>query len=257
MKLAVTGKGGVGKTTIAATLVRILARQQQRVLALDADSNPNLASSLGIPRGQAAGLLALPPDLTEWREDAAGKAYVYLRQTVPQIIDTYGVAAPDGACLLVMGLVEEAGKGCRCTAHAAARGITQDLVAEADVAVLDMEAGLEHLGRGTVEHVDVLLIVVEPYYRALQVAARTAALARELAVRRIVVVGNQVRSAADATAITEYCRNHDLPLLGTIPYDEAVLDAERQGQALFDYAPDSPAVRAIRALAETLAAVAV
>jgi CO dehydrogenase maturation factor len=252
MKLAVTGKGGVGKTTIAGTLARALARDQQRVLALDADSNPNLASSLGIPRRQLETLVALPADLTEWREDALGKAYVHLRQTVPQIIDTYGLTGPDGACLLVMGLVEEAGKGCRCTAHAAARGITQDMLAEADVAVLDMEAGLEHLGRGTVEHVDILLIVVEPYYRALEVAGRTAALAQDLQVRRIAVVANQVRSAADATAVGEYCRKHALELLATIPYDEAVLEAERQGLAPIDYAPHSPAVAAIRRLAETL-----
>jgi CO dehydrogenase maturation factor len=254
MKLAVTGKGGVGKTTIAGTLARVLAHDRQRVLALDADSNPNLASSLGISRERAAALVALPPELTEWREDAAGKAYVHLRQSVPQIIETYGVPAPDGACLLVMGLVEEAGKGCRCSAHAAARGITQDLVAEADVAVLDMEAGLEHLGRGTVEHVDVLLIVVEPYYRALEVAGRVAALAQELEVPRILVVGNRVRTTGDATAVEEYCRKHDFPLAGMIPYDETVLEAERQGLAPIDYAPDGPAVKAVRALVATITA---
>lgn len=256
MKLAVTGKGGVGKTTIAGTLARALAHDQQRVLALDADSNPNLASSLGISRDRMETLTPLPPELTEWREDASGKAYVYLRQTVPEIIRTYGVTGPDGACLLVMGVVEEAGKGCRCTAHAAARGITQDMLAEADVAVLDMEAGLEHLGRGTVEHVDLLLIVVEPYYRALEVAGRTAALARDLGVRRIAVVANQVRNAADAAAVSEYCRKHDLELIAAVPYDEAVLEAERRGLAPIDYAPDSPAVTAIRRLAETLAVTA-
>ncbi len=252
MKVAVTGKGGAGKTTIAATLARILARDHQRVLALDADSNPNLAVPLGLTREAAAQVVALPYDLAEWREDAQGKAYVELRQPLGQVIEGYGAAAPDGVSLLVMGNVEHAGAGCRCNAHAAARGISRQLVSEADVAVLDMEAGLEHLGRGTVEHVDMLLIVVEPYYRALETATRIRDLAVQLGVPGIVVVGNRLRGPEDEAAVTQFCRKHDLDLVAAIPFDETILAAERRGLAPIDFAPDSPSVEVIGNLAATL-----
>ncbi len=254
MKVALSGKGGVGKTTIAGALARILARQSQRVLALDADSNPNLATSLGIPREQAAQLPSPPHGLTEWRENADGKAYVHLRQSIPQFLADYGVAAPDGVQLLVMGPVIEASVGCRCEAHAMARGITGQLVAEADATVLDMEAGLEHFGRGTIEHVQLLLIVVEPYFRALEAATRIRDLAAQLAIAQILVVANRVRSPQDQAAVEQFCRTHNLELVASIPYDEAVLTAEQQGLAPLDYAPQSPAIRAIEQLAALLLA---
>ncbi|MDQ5850758.1 MAG: AAA family ATPase [Chloroflexota bacterium] len=253
MKLAVTGKGGAGKTTIAGTLARVLAcDHQRRVLALDADSNPNLAASLGIARDQIAQIAPLPSDLTEWRENETGKAYVQLRRPLPEVIEAYGVAAQDGARLLVMGKVEHAGAGCRCSAHAAARGISRQLMSEADVAVLDMEAGLEHLGRGTVEHVDVLLIVVEPYYRALETATRIRDLALQMELPRIVVAANRIRTPDEQEAVAQYCRSHDLQLVAAIPFDDAIPEAEQHGLAPIDYAPQSPAVHAIRDLAGTL-----
>ncbi len=258
MRLAVTGKGGVGKTTIAATLSRIMARGDERVLALDADSNPNLALALGLSREQAEGVAAVPPGLTEWREDAGGKAYVYLHQPVHQLIADYGAQAPDGVQLLVMGKVLRASIGCRCEAHAVARAITDHLLSGAgtvdvaDVTVLDMEAGLEHLGRATVEHVDLLLIVVEPYYRALEAGARIRDLALQLDLPGIVVAANRIRTPDDLKAVTQYCKDHDLDLVATIPYDEGVLAAEQQGLAPIDFAPESPAIEAINALAQAL-----
>lgn len=252
MKIAVTGKGGVGKTTIAGTLARLLAQRQQQVLALDADSNPNLALSLGIPPDRVRLMPSVPAGLTEWREDASGEAYVHLRQPVARFVADYGVTAPDGVRLLVMGPVRHAGVGCRCEAHAVARGITGHLVAEADVVVLDMEAGLEHLGRGTAEHVDILLIVVEPYYRALETATRIRDLAAQLELPRILVVANRVRTPQEEAAIVQFCRNHNLELVVAIPYDDAILAAEQRGLAPLDYAPQSPAMRAISDLATTL-----
>lgn len=258
MKLAVTGKGGVGKTTIAGTLARIMARNHERVLALDADSNPNLALALGLSREMAAGATEVPQGLTEWREDADGKAYVHLHQSVGQMVADYGVQAPDGVQLLVMGKVLKASIGCRCEAHAVARGITDHLLsgtgeaAVADVTVLDMEAGLEHLGRGTVEHVDVLLIVVEPYYRALEAGTRIRDLAVQFNLPRIAVVANRIRTTDDRQAVAQYCKEHALDLVAVIPYDEAVVAAEQRGVAAIDFAPHSPAVEAIGALADVL-----
>jgi CO dehydrogenase maturation factor len=248
MKIAVTGKGGVGKTTIAGTLARLLAQNRQRVLALDGDSNPNLAHTLGIPREQIAQLPAVPMGLTEWREDADGKAYVHLRQPVAQFISDYGVPAPDGVQLLLTGEVEKASAGCRCEAHAVARGITGHLVAEAEVVVLDMEAGLEHLGRGTTEHVDVLLIITEPYYRALEAVVRIRDLAAQLDLPHILVVANRVRTIQDEAAIGQFCQNHNLDLITTIPYDEAIVAAEARGLAPIDYLAQSPAIQAIQNL---------
>lgn len=254
MKIAISGKGGVGKTTIAGILTRLLAKQNQRVLALDGDSNPNLAHTLGIPRAQIEQLPAVPMGLTEWRETADGKAYVHLRQPVSQFIANYGIPAPDGVQLILTGEVEKASAGCRCEAHAVARGITGHLVAEADVAVLDMEAGLEHLGRGTTEHVDVLLIVTEPYYRALEAAGRIRDLAAQLELPHILTVANRIRTPQDEAAVYQYCQNHNLELVATIPFDEAVMAAEREGKAPLDHTPYSPAVQAIGELVQQLQA---
>ncbi len=133
-----------------------------------------------------------------------------------------------------------------------ARGITGHLVAEADLAVLDMEAGLEHMGRGTVEHMDTLVIVTEPYYRALDAAARIRDLARELGVPRSVVVANRVRTDGEREAVAEYCRRHELDLAASVPFDEAIIEAEAQGIAPVDFAPESPAVQAVRGLTRTI-----
>ena len=252
MKIALTGKGGVGKTTIAGILARLMGRDQQRVLALDGDSNPNLAHTLGIPRSQIERLPAVPMGLTEWREDAEGKAYVHLRQPVTQFISEYGIPAPDGVQLILTGEVEKASAGCRCEAHAVARGITGHLVAEADVAVLDMEAGLEHLGRGTVEHVDALLIVTEPYYRSLEAAGRIRDLAAQLNLPHILTIANRVRTPQDEAAIRHYCHKHDLDLVAVIPFDETIMTAEMEGQAVLDVAPYSPAVQAVGEVINTL-----
>lgn len=252
MKIAIAGKGGVGKTTLAGTLARLLARRRGPVLALDSDSNPNLALSLGLPQEEAGRVAAVGRGYTEWREDAEGHAYVHLTAPVSTLIADFGRSAPDGVKLMVMGEVLEASAGCRCSAHDLARGITGHLVEEADVIVLDMEAGLEHLGRGTTEHVDLLLIAVEPYYRALMTASRVHTLAEQLGLPRIAVVANRVRNEEERAAVEQFCAQHGLDLVALIPFDETVLEAERLGRAPLDHAPDAPAVRAMEALAEAL-----
>jgi CO dehydrogenase maturation factor len=254
MRIAVSGKGGVGKTTIAGTLARVLGQQQQRVLALDNDSNPNLAVSLGVSRAELAAAPPIPHGLTEWRQDESGKSYVHLHKPVAAFIADHAVAAPDNTHLIVMGEVLKASVGCRCSSHALARGITGHLVSEADVAILDMEAGLEHFGRGTTEHVDMLLIVVDPYFRSLETAARIQQLAAELGVPRIGVVANRVRTPAEHAAVAQYCRNHTLDLVAVVPYDEAILESEQHGQAPIDGAAESPATQAIAGLATLLRA---
>lgn len=253
MRLAVSGKGGVGKTTIAGALCRVIGRSQQPVLALDADSNPNLALALGLSPELNGELTAVPPTLGEWRTDKNDHAYVHLTIPVPQLKQEYGIPAPDNVTLLTMGNVDHAGVGCRCTAHAAARGIMGHLwQANGAAIVTDMEAGLEHMGRGTTEHADALLIVLEPYYRALEAGQRIKKLAIDLGIPRIYAVANKIRTEAEATAVRTYCQQHSIPLLATIPYDEGIIAAEMNGRVILDTQPDSPFVQAIEILANKL-----
>ena len=122
--------------------------------------------------------------------------------------------------------------------------------------VIDMEASVEHMSRGTVRHVDVVLVVVEPYYRSLETAGRVAPLARGLGIRHVYAVANKVRDAVDAAAVADYCAKHDLDLVARIPFDEAIVAADRAGKAVVDYAPDAPAVAEIHRLARWLATAA-
>ncbi|MDQ6858773.1 MAG: hypothetical protein M3Z65_07245 [Chloroflexota bacterium] len=121
-----------------------------------------------------------------------------------------------------------------------------------DISLLDMEASIEHLGRATPQGVDVLFVVVEPYYRALETASRIAPLARDLKIPRLITIANKVRDAEDARVIRDFCRLHDLELGLELQYDEAIRDADRRGKALIDAAPNAPTVTAVRAFAKTL-----
>ena len=123
-----------------------------------------------------------------------------------------------------------------------------------DITVMDMEASLEHLSRGTVRHVDVLLIVTEPYYRSLETARRTLPLARELGINHIYAVVNKFRGAEDEKAVTEFCRNNDLEIIARIPFDERVTRADLEGRSLYDFDPSSPVVKEAEKLAEALLA---
>lgn len=128
-----------------------------------------------------------------------------------------------------------------------------EIVSETDdITVMDMEASLEHLSRGTVRHVDVLLIVTEPYYRSLETARRTLPLARGLGINHIYAVVNKYRSAEDEKAVTEFCRNNDLEIIAKIPFDENVTRADLEGKSLYDFNSSAPVVKRVEKLAETL-----
>jgi|SRR5436190_11265006 len=140
-----------------------------------------------------------------------------------------------------------------CRAHATVRGLLGEIVAGAsDIAVADMEAGLEHLSRGTPRYVDAIVAVLEPYYRSLETAARVVELTRELGVGQVHGVANKVRDQNDRRAIDEFCRARGISLIGVVPHDEAILEADRQGHALLDRSPDAPSVQAIGSIADRL-----
>ncbi len=252
MRIAVAGKGGSGKTTISGVLARIMARDGHKVLAIDADPNPNMAVVMGVPREQAAQIKVIPRDMAEWREDDEGRAYVHLQMPLDQIASTYGLTAPDGIRMLVTGQITEAGVGCMCQPHAIARGLMANVGNWADTTVTDMEAGLEHLSRGTTEHADVMLVVVEPYFRSLDTGGRAADLAQELGIPKIFFVANKVQKDTDRRAVEAFSALKKFELIVAIPYDETMPESDRLGMSPLDFAPDSAAVQEIKRLAHTL-----
>ncbi len=248
MRIALAGKGGAGKTTISATLARLLAREGRAVVAIDADSSPNLAVALGVPRAAAGAGAALPPSLVSRRLDGPA-----LSQPLDGVLDRWSLRAPDGVRMLTMGAPAHAEQGCLCSAHATVSAVLADLGQQPGMdAIVDLEASPEHLSRGTARHADVLLLVGEPYYRALEAVRRLAALAAELPIPRVAVVANKVRSDGDAEAVGEFCARHDLEPIGSVPWSEDVLEADRQGLPLLDLAADGAAVEAIVVLLHRL-----
>jgi CO dehydrogenase maturation factor len=257
MLIAISGKGGSGKTTISGTLARALGQRGIDVLALDGDPQPTLALTLGIPHTEADLLPALPKDLLEVVAHPDGTKTRELRLSIPQIREDYGTKAADGVTLLIGGRVEHAARGCNCGTHAAMRSVLKELLSTREGVILaDMEAGIEHLSRATLTNVDVLLVVVEPFYKSIYTAEKVVELARELGIPRIVGVANKVRDEAGHTAIQAACERWKIPIIAEIPFDEALRDAEQARRAPMDVAADSPAVKAVRGLADALMPVA-
>ncbi|CAN5389053.1 carbon monoxide dehydrogenase accessory protein CooC [soil metagenome] len=250
MRVALAGKGGAGKTTVSAALARTWAADGRRVCAIDADSNPNLGTALGVPREAMAGLGAIPSALVSRRLDG-GPA---LREPVEALLDAYAAAGPDGLRLLMMGMPAHADEGCLCSAHATIAAVMADLGDDpATMTVIDMEASPEHFSRGTARHTDVLLLVTEPYWRSLETTRRMALLAAELPIARVAVVGSKVRHADDQALVEEFCDSHGLHLLGVVPRSESVVDADVAGRSLVDVAgADDPVVTAVQRLALVL-----
>ncbi|MBA4170345.1 MAG: AAA family ATPase [Chloroflexi bacterium] len=253
MRVGVAGKGGSGKTTIAATMARHLARSGFSVNALDGDPNPNLAIAVGVPPDEADRFRRIPPEEMEERPNGDG-ASMHFRQPFEKIVSEYGAVGPDGVRVLTMTGLLGAGKGCICGQHSTVRGVVAGLGEERpdDVTILDTEASLEHLSRGTVRHVESLVVVVEPYYRAMETMKRTVPLARELGIPQIWAIANKVRSAEDSAAIRDYCERLDIELLATVPFDDAVVVADRNRRSLIDHDPTAAATVAIMGAADRI-----
>lgn len=255
MRIAIGGKGGSGKTTITGTLARILAQEGHSILAIDADSNPNLATTLGLPPGTTAAATPLPRELLVDVIGEDGERRRTLSMPPAAVVYEYGVTGPDGVRLIIAGKVGLAGVGCMCGAHARVRNFLGEVVGgsvDGREIVVDLEAGLENFSRGTPRHVDIIVAVVEPYFRSMETARRVCELARELNIPGVYAVANRVRGEADRAAINEFCANHDVELVGCVPYDDTLLEAEREGIAPIDCDPRSPAITEIRSVARKL-----
>jgi CO dehydrogenase maturation factor len=239
VKIAVSGKGGVGKTTLSSGLARLWTAEGRRVVAIDADPDANLAIALGATAETDAACVPLVKwdDLIEERTGArpgAGGMF-RLNPDVDDVVERCGTDV-DGVTLLKMGTVERGGSGCMCSEGTFLKAFLHHLVVERDDAViLDMEAGIEHLGRGTAEGVDVLIVVAEPSMRSIQTAHQVRQLAHDIGVRQVVAVGNRVEDAEDEAYLREQLG--DMELLGVLPFSEAVRRADREGRSPFGTDP--------------------
>lgn len=250
MKLAISGKGGVGKTTLSALLAQVYADQNRQVLAADGDPSPCLAGALGFPDELRERLhpIAEMDELIEERTGAkpgASGGFFTLNPRVDDIPERFSVVHR-GVRLLEMGAVDLGGSGCICPESAMLKTlITHLLFRKDDVLILDMYAGVEHLGRATVDFVDAMIVVVEPTRRSLGTAVQIKKLAHDIGLTRLWLVGNKVRNEDEA----EFLRSETpgLPLLGMLPSDTAVQEADRLGIAVYDYVP------ALRQAAEEMA----
>lgn len=259
MKIATVGKGGSGKTTLAGTLARIFAERGQRIVAIDGDPNPNLALTLGMTPEAADHITYIPPGIMALVKDETGNSKLEPTMSNDALMQKFAVRANDGIDLIVMGKPAHgtAGTGCMCASHRAVRGLIAELTDIGEHTITDMEAGLEHLKRGTARNVDMMLVVAEPYYRSLEAALRTCELARELNIPFVKVVSNKARTEDDRAAITGFCAKHGLEMIGEVPWDEAFAKAEQRGVSPYDHAPDSIGIGAIRDIADRVAALAI
>jgi CO dehydrogenase maturation factor len=240
MKLAISGKGGVGKTTLAALLAQAYADAGREVLAADADPSPCLAGALGFPAALRARLrpIAEMNDLIYERTGAKPGTiggFFTLNPRVDDIPERFSVTHR-GVRLLEMGAVDTGGSGCICPEAALLKTLFTHLLFRKDeVLILDMYAGVEHLGRATVDFVDAMLVVVEPTRRSLGTAEQIKKLANDIGLRRLWLVGNKVRNPEEEAFLRT--ETPGLPVLGILPADLAVQEADRLGIAVYDYVP--------------------
>ncbi len=240
MKLAITGKGGVGKTTLTALLAQVYADAGRDVLAVDADPSPCLAGALGFPGELRARLhpIAEMDDLIYERTGAKkGQVggFFTINPRVDDLPERFSVTHR-GVRLLESGSVELGGSGCICPEAAILKTLfTHLLFRQDEVLLLDMYAGVEHLGRATVDFVDAMIVVVEPTRRSLGTAAQIKKLANDIGLTKLYLVGNKVRNDDEAAFLE--AETPSLPVLGFLPADLKVQEADRLGIPVYDHVP--------------------
>jgi len=255
MKIAVSGKGGVGKTLVAGVLAASFVKRNFKVLAIDADPSPNLALTLGIPTDQARKIVPVSENtrLIESKTKTEFGGVYRLSFSVDDVIKDFSVKSPYGVNLLVMGTVRSAESGCTCPANAVVRALLRHLLLERnEVVVMDMEAGVEHLGRGTAKHMDTMLVVSDSSFKSLETAKRICDLATEMGIKKVFLVGNRVADARESELIEQFAVKNKISLLGLIPYDKTIMKADMRGETPLKYFDASEGVVSIQKMGETL-----
>jgi len=237
MKIAISGKGGVGKTTLAGVMARILAKRGRKVLAIDADPDSNLASAIGLPKEALTKLLPIA-SMTSMIEERTGAkkgtfgSVLKLNPKVDDLPDEMGVNY-EGIRLLLLGCIPQGGGGCFCPENVLLKNLVRHLLVKREEAlIIDMEAGLEHLGRGSTGQVDALIIVVEPGQRAMNTARQIKKLGEDLKIKNMMIVGNKVNSEEDRRLVEEELS--DFPVLGYMSFNPKILQADKEGKSPFD-----------------------
>jgi CO dehydrogenase maturation factor len=251
LKIAVSGKGGVGKTTFSAVLARLLSSRGTKVFAIDADPDANLASAVGVSAGTEIVPLAHMREMIRERTEAGKEGYgvfFKLNPTVSDIPDKFYVEH-SGVKVLVLGAVQIGGGGCACPENVFLKALLNHLVLQRDeVVIVDMEAGIEHLGRATVMGINVLIVVIEPGRHSIDTARRINGLAEQIGIKRVMVVINKVRSPEEEKQVREHLDN--MKVLGAMHYDESALKSDLDGVSPYD--ASEGVVRDVEAIYENL-----
>ncbi len=253
MKIAITGKGGVGKTTLAAILSRIFAQEGYRVLAVDADPDSNLALAIGLPKEKIDKIVPISEmkQLVAERTNSTPGSFGKLFKMNPKVDDIpkrYCIKYND-VNILTIGTVDKGGMGCFCPENVLLKKLTSYLILQnKDVVIMDMEAGIEHLGRGTAHGVDAFIVVVEPGIRSIQTYRQVRKLAMDIGINKVYIVGNKIRNEDDKKFIMGNVKGIDC--LGFIQYSDDVVNSDRVNKSPYDC--DRKAVQEIKKIKDKL-----
>ena len=251
MKIAISGKGGVGKTTFASFLIRALADRGKKVLAIDADPDANLAQALGVENSEEIVPISSMKELIEERTEAkvgSMGSFFKLNPKVDDLPDRLSIEVA-GVRVMVLGGVKKGGAGCICPESTLLKHLVRHIVlARNEAIVLDMEAGLEHLGRGTAMAVDSLIVVVEPGRRSIETAYQVRRLAEDIGLKKLILVGNKVRSEKDRAFLEE--QMPDFQFIGFIPFCSDIIEADLEGLPPFE--KDKEGLAAVDAMIDHL-----
>jgi CO dehydrogenase maturation factor len=252
MKIAVSGKGGVGKTLIAGGLAKGFTDRGFKTIAIDADSSPNLGLTLGLTPEETRKIVPISENkpLVDSKTETGYSGVYNLNFRVDDIVKQYAVPTPLGANLIVMGTVHSMGAGCMCAPTAVIRALLRHLVVErGDAVVLDLEAGVEHIGRGTAQQVDALIIVADSNLKSLEIAKHIHDMALAAGMKQLFLVGNRVMNDAQKEAIQNFADQNGIALLAFVPWDQQVIDADMRGQTPLTN-KDIAAVKAIDSICD-------